>query len=162
MLVLLRGRARLLAAAPAAGVAAACAYLAWRTGDPLAYSHAQTSAHPVAPGQPLAGLTDGLAALRGDSWLEPAVGLVLLALVAVLVVALARLPAWRGPALATAGALLAPALIAGTLWSFGRYAMVAFPIYWSIQKARTGVLVATLAPTALVITMLAGTGRLTP
>jgi hypothetical protein len=156
--VLLHGRRRLLALAPVAGVALACGYLAWQTGDPLAYPHAQTSAHPVAPGRPLAALS----ALGSGDWLEPAVGLVLLVLVAVLVVALVRLPRWRGPALTTSAALLAPALLAGTLLSFGRYAMVAFPIFWSVQKARTGVLVATLAPTAVVITVLAGTGRLTP
>jgi hypothetical protein len=100
--------------------------------------------------------------LAGGDWLGAAIGLVLLLLVAVLVVTLIRLPRWRTPALTTAAAMLAPALLAGTLLSFGRYAMVAFPIYWSVQKARTGVLVATLAPTAVVITVLAGTGRLTP
>ena len=162
LLVLLKGRGRLLALSPVAGFVAACSLLAWRTGDPLAYAHAQTATHPVAPGDPWAGLAGALTALRGSDWLEAAVGLVLLLLAAVLAIGLYRLPAWRGPALATAGALLAPALLAGTLWSFGRYAMVAFPLYWSLQRARTAVLVATLAPTALVVTVLAGSGRLTP
>ena len=145
-----------------AGFGVACAYLAWITGDPFAYSHAQTAAHPVAPGHPLSALTTALTALQGRHWLEAAVGLVLLALVAILLTALLRLPRWRVPALTTALTLLGPALLAGTLWSFGRYAMVAFPIYWSVQRARTTVLVATLAPTAIVITILAGSGRLTP
>jgi hypothetical protein len=137
----------------------------WRTGDFLAFWHAQMAphAHPFSPWHPWRAVAQAWAALPfGKHWLEAAVGLALLVLVAALVVELYRLPRWRLPALAIATSLLAPAVLAGTLWSFGRYAMVAFPLYWALQRARTAVLVASLAPAALVITALAGSAQLTP
>jgi hypothetical protein len=166
VLILLPGTwRRLLAAAPLAGIGAFSLYMRVRTGDFLAYWHAQMAPHmhPFNPWHPWIAVQDALAVRPFEKhWLEAAVGLTLLVLVAVLMLEIRRLPRWRLPALAIVAAFLAPALLAGTLWSFGRYAMVAFPLYWTLQRARTPFLVAGLAPAAVVITALAGSAQLTP
>ena len=163
LLVLLpAGRARLAALAPVAGAAGFAAYLWLHTGQPLAFMKSQTLHHHVQPGAPFfAGLLAGRAADRA----EQLVGLLCLVGVVLLAWRLWRmdqLREWRLPALLAVVALLAPALVTGTLSSFGRYAMVAFPLFWAVSKMRLSVLAAAGIPAALAFTVVAGTGRLTP
>jgi hypothetical protein len=65
-----------------------------------------------------------------------------------------------GPA--TIAALLLAPLASGSLASFGRYTMVAFPIYWAAQRVPAPVLALVGLPVTLAYTVLAATGRLTP
>ena len=156
------GRARLAALGPPAGAAAFLAYLWIRTGDPLSFLHSQTGHHRVQPGTPfLAGLLSGPAYDRFDQL----AGLAMLAGVGLLCWRLwhmAELRRWRLPALLTVGALLAPALLSGTLSSFGRYAMVAFPLFWVVQRMNLARLAPAAVTAALAFTLAAGSGRMTP
>lgn len=160
LLVLLpAGRARLAALAPPAGVLAFGAYQWYVTADPLAFVHAQLAGRPhLHPLQPLGLLAAGG---RAGSW-ETAVGLAMLALIGVLIAVMVSEPRFRAGSLAIVAGLLGPALASGTLYSFGRYAMVAFPLYWTLQKAPTRWLVGVGVPAALIVTAAAGSGRLTP
>ncbi len=159
LLVLLRGRARLAALAPMLGILAFGAYLWEHTGRPSAFLDAQVSGRPhVHPFHPFDVL---LNPQQGGQW-ELATGLFFVVLVAVLVWVLAHEPTWRTPSLATVAGLLGPAVFAGTLFSFGRYAMVCFPLYWALQKAPGRLLAGVGVPVALVLTAAAGNGRLTP
>lgn len=160
LLVLLpAGRARLAALAPLAGTACFAAYEWFRTGDALTFLHAQVAGRPqLHPLRPL----DLLASTdHGGAW-ELTVGLPILALVGMLVGVLVLERRWRLPSLAVVAGFLGPALAAGTLYSFGRYAMVSFPLYWALQKATTRWLVVIGVPAALIVTAASGSGRLTP
>lgn len=163
LLVLLpAGRARLAALAPAVGAALFAGYLWLHTGHPLAFLKAQAANHYVQPGVPFFA---GLLAGRTSDRVEQLVGLLCLIGVALLAWRLWRmhqLREWRLPALLVVIALLAPPLAAGTLSSFGRYAMVAFPLFWAASRLRLAPLAAAGIPAALVFTAVAGTGRLTP
>lgn len=163
LLVLLpAGRARVAAAAPVLGAAAFGVYLWLHTGEPLAFLHSQSANHHVVAGAPFfAGLMAGRASDRA----EQLVGLLCLVGVGLLAYRLWRmdhLREWRLAALAAVVALLVPPLLAGTLSSFGRYAMVAFPLFWVVSRMRLGRLAAAGIPAALAFTVVAGTGRLTP
>lgn len=158
LLVLLpAGRARLAALAPVLGAAAFALYLWALTGDPVAFVGGQAGHHPLAVGRPLARL------LSLDP--EQVVGL------GFLVVAMAgaawlwtrrELGVWRLAGPVAVLALLAAPLASGSLASFGRYAMVAFPLYWSLQRLPAPLLLAVGLPATFAYTVLAGTGRLTP
>jgi hypothetical protein len=163
LLVLLpAGRARLAALAPLMGAAGFAIYLWFHTGQPLAFLKSQTMNHHVQPGAPFfAGLLAGRASDRA----EQVVGLLCLLGVALLAWRLwqmEQLREWRLPAVVAVVALLTPALLTGTLSSFGRYAMVAFPLFWAAQRMRLRHLAAAGIPAALAFTVVAGTGRLTP
>lgn len=162
LVMLPAGRARLAALAPVAGALGFAAFLWLHTGQPLAFLLSQTSNHHVAPGVPfLAGLVAGRAADRAEQ-------LVGLAVLAGVVLAAARLwrmqelRQWRLAGVLTVAALLAPALLSGTLSSFGRYAMVAFPLFWAIQRMDLSRLAPAAIPAALAFTVASGSGRLTP
>jgi hypothetical protein len=163
LLVLLpAGRARLAALTPVVGAAGFSAYLWFHTGQPLAFLKSQAMHHHVQPGAPFFA---GLLAGRPTDRAEQVVGL--MCLVGVLLLAwrlwrMEQLSEWRLPALLAVVALLMPALVTGTLSSFGRYAMVAFPLFWAVQRMRLGRLAAAGIPAALAFTVVAGTGRLTP
>ena len=158
LLVLLpAGRARLAALAPVAGAAAFMAYLWLLTGDPLAFTGSQAANHPLAPARPLARLLT----------LEPGelVGLAFLLAAVAAAAALGRRPdlgRWRIAGPVAVLALLAAPLASGSLASFGRYTMVAFPIYWAVQRVPAPLLGAVLLPASVVYSVLAGTGRFTP
>lgn len=157
LLLLPAGRARLAALAPVAGAAAFAAYLWMLTGDPLAFAGSQAANHSVLPGRPLARL------LTPDS--GELVGLGFLVLAAVAAIWLWRQPqlgAWRTAGPLTVLALLAAPLASGSLASFGRYTMVAFPIFWAVQRLPAPPLAAILVPATLAYSVLAGTGRFTP
>ncbi len=159
LLVLLPGRLKLLAGAPLLGLGAAAAVVWGRTGDPLALLHAQLSGRPhLHPGNPFLALVDPQA---GGQW-EVSVGLGFVAVLVVALVQLRRLEPWRLPAWATVAGLVGPALLAGTLFSLGRYLMVAFPLFWGLQRLPTRLLVGVGVPAALLVTVAAGDGRLTP
>jgi hypothetical protein len=158
LLVLLpAGRARLAALAPLVGAALFAAYLWLLTGEPLAFLGSQAANHPLAPGRPLARL------VTPDS--GELVGLAFL-LVAVAAAAWLwrrrELGAWRRAGPLAVLALLAAPLASGSLASFGRYTMVAFPIYWAVQRLPAPLLAAVLVPATLAYSVLAGTGRFTP
>ncbi len=163
LLVLLpAGRAKLAALGPPAGTAAFAVYMWIHTGRPTAFLASQAAHHHVEPGTPFFA---GLVAGRSIDRPEQVVGLLCLIGVALLAWRLWRmggLREWRLPALVAVVALLAPALMSGTLSSFGRYAMVAFPLFWVVSRMRLGRLAAAGIPASLVFTMVAGTGRLTP
>ncbi len=153
------GRARLAALTPVAGILSFCVYQWYVTGDPLAFVHAQVAGRPhLHPLQPLQTLQNPAA---GGGW-ELLVGLPALVLVVALIVVLVREPRWRAASLAVVAGFLGPVFAAGTLFSFARYAMVAFPLFWALQRAPTRFLVAAGVPAALIVTALAGNGRLTP
>ncbi|HEX6347893.1 MAG TPA: mannosyltransferase family protein [Candidatus Dormibacteraeota bacterium] len=158
LLVLLpAGRARLAALAPVLGAAAFALYLWAFSGDPLAFVGGQADHHPLAVGRPLArllsldpeqvvGLGFLLVAAAGAAWLWTR----------------RELGAWRLAGPVTVLALLAAPLASGSLASFGRYTMVAFPLSWSLQRLPAPLLLAVGLPASLAYTVLAGTGRLTP
>lgn len=162
LMLLPAGRSRLAAVAPPLGAAAFAVYLWLHTGQPLAYLQSQASHHHVATGAPFfSGLLPGNTFDRN----EQIVGLLCLVAVGLLAFRLWRmdeLREWRLPALAMVAVLLAPPLLAGTLASFGRYAMVAFPLFWAAQGMRLGRLAMAGIPAALVLTAAAGSGRLAP
>ena len=58
--------------------------------------------------------------------------------------------------------LLAPPVAAGTIASFARYAMVAFPIYWPLRRLPGWLVLAVEAPIAVIWTVFTTTARLTP
>lgn len=157
MLALLRGRARWLAVAPVLGMGGVMALFWWISGDPLAYSHSQAVNHALPLGHPWQGLTH-----PGNEQREYAVGLLMLGFVGALCLLLPRLPSLRWPSALTVAGLVLPALVGGALASFGRYAMVAFPLFWVLQRLPGWALAVILGPSALVITVLAGSGRLAP
>jgi hypothetical protein len=151
------GRARLAAAAPILGAAAFAVYLWLQTGDVLAFVGSQADHHPLAVGRPLARL------LTPDA--GQLVGLAFLLLAAPAAWWLWRrrqLGRWRVAGPATIAALLLAPLASGSLASFGRYTMVAFPIYWAAQRVPAPVLALVGLPVTLAYTVLAATGRLTP
>jgi len=153
------GWARLAALAPVAGVLFFGGYQWYVTGDPLAFVHAQMAGRPhMHPLQPFQALDHPGA---GGGW-ELLVGLLALVLVVALIAVLVLEPRWRVASLAVVAGFLGPVLAAGTVFSLGRYAMVAFPLYWALQRAPTRFLVAAGVPAALLVTALAGNGRLTP
>jgi len=151
------GRARLAAAAPVLGAAAFAVYFWLQTGNALAFVGSQADHHPLAVGRPLARL------------LTPDAGQLLGLAFLVLAVPAAwwlwrrrELGRWRSAGPATIGALLLAPLASGSLASFGRYAMVAFPVYWALQRVPAPLLVMVGAPATLACTVLIATGRLTP
>lgn len=154
-LLLPAGRARLIALGPVAGVLAVFAYFWALSGDPLAYLHSQSANHAV--GSPLEALLGRLPERNADLF-----GLGMLAVITLLALELRGLRRFRGPSIAVVAGLLAPVLAAGAIYSIGRYAMVAFPIYWSLQRLPTLLLAAVLLPASMVIAALVGSGRLTP
>ena len=163
LLVLLpAGRARLAALAPVLGTAGFVVYLWLHTGQPLAFLDSQAAHHHVAPGTPF---YMGLLGVTGADRAEQLVGLLFVPVVALLAWRLWRmeqLGEWRLPAVVTVVALLAPVLLSGTLASFGRYAMVAFPLFWAVQRLNLARLAPVAIPAALAFTAVAGTGHLTP
>ena len=155
------GWARLAALGPPLGLVLFSAYLWIVTGDPLALAHSQMSHPHVAVWQPWTGVAEALRqTARGGG--ELTFELLFLPVLAGLVVALTRLDRWRGAALAMALAMIGPVLLAGTLNSLCRYAMVVFPLYWQAARLPTWVLAGIGIPAAVIVTMLASTGRLTP
>ena len=156
LLVMLRGRQRLLALAPVVGVAVVMVYFFAISGDFFAYSHSQHVNHGLPIGRPWEALMPG--PQRGE-WVF---GLAMLAFVAILCLGLRHLDRLRRVSAVTVAGLLLPALAGGAIPSFGRYAMVAFPLYWVLQLLPGRVLALLLGPSALLVTVLAGSGRLTP
>ncbi len=158
LLVLLpAGRARLAAFGPVAGAAAFGLYLWAFSGDPLAFVGGQADHHPLAVGRPLARL------LTADPVQVLGLAFVVLAVAAAGWLWTRRdLGAWRRAGPVTIAALLAAPLVSGSLASFGRYTMVAFPVYWFVQRLPTPLLLAVGPPATFAYTVLAGTGRLTP
>ena len=162
MLVLLRpGRPRIAAAAPVLGTLAVAAYLGWHTGHPLALPTAFFSHGNLSPGRPWGLVQTALLWARYGDWQQVAELPILVAVVALLVL-LARESRWRAPALATALALLVAPVAAGTVSSFARYSMVAFPIYWPLRRRPLALVLAVEIPVSLVWTVFATTGHLTP
>ena len=157
LLLLPAGRARLAALTPVLGATAFALYLWAFSGDPLAFVGGQTDHHPLAVGRPLAWL------LSGDPVQLVGLGFLLVAGAAAAWLANRRdLGAWRLAGPVTVVALLVAPLASGSLSSFGRYTMVAFPVYWSLQRLPAPLLLALGLPATLAYTVLAGTGRLTP
>jgi hypothetical protein len=157
LLLLPAGRARLAALAPVAGAAAFGAYLWLLTGDPLAFAGSQAAHHSVVPGHPLARL------LTPDSGELVGLGFVVVAAAAAIWLwRRQELGAWRTAGPLAVLALLAAPLASGSLASFGRYTMVAFPIYWAVQRLPAALLAGVLVPATLAYSVLAGTGRFTP
>ena len=151
------GRARLAAAAPVLGAAAVAVYLWLHTGNLLAFVGSQADHHPLAVGRPLARL------LTPDAGQLLGLGFLVLAVAAAWWLWRRRgLGPWRVAGPATIGGLLLAPLASGSLASFGRYTMVAFPIYWALQRVPTPVLALVGLPLTLGYTVLAATGRLTP
>jgi len=151
------GRARLAALAPCLGAAGFAGYLWIITGTPTAFLASQVAHHPVRPGVPFAQVLSGRP--------EELVGLAFLAGVALLAWQLWRLESlgpWRAAAMALVVAMLLPPIASGTLSSFGRYAMAAFPLFWAAARTRLAPVAAAGIPASLALTMAAGTGRLTP
>ena len=149
------GRAGLVLLGPLAGIGAVFLIFWGLSGDPLAYLHSQSANHAV--GSPVAALLGQLPERNADLFaLGMLVATVLLAL------QLRRLGQFRAPAIATVVGFLAPALAAGAIYSIGRYAMVAFPIFWSLQRLPNRVLVLILGPACVLVAAFAGSGRLTP
>ncbi len=162
LLVLLApGRRRLAAAAPAIGTLLVAAYLGLRTGDPLALPVAFFSHGNLSPGRPWGLLQTALLWARYGDWQQVAELPVLLGVLGLLV-QLTRERRWRAPALATALTLLVAPMAAGTVSSFARYAMVAFPIYWPLRRWSPVLVLAIEVPVAIVWTVFASTGHLTP
>jgi len=162
MLILLRpGRRRLAALAPGAGTLLVAAYLGLHTGQPLALPRAFFSHGNLSPGRPWGLLQTALLWARYGDWQQVAELPILVGVVALLVL-LARDPRWRPPALATTLSLLAAPLAAGTVSSFARYSMVAFPIYWPLRRWPLALVLAVEAPIAIAWTVFASTGHLTP
>jgi hypothetical protein len=151
------GRGRLAALGPVLGAAVFAVYLWLLTGNAFAFVGSQATNHPLAIGRPLARLFT----------LDPAE---LLGLAFLLVAAAAawwlwrqrQLGPWRVAGSVTLAALLLPPLASGSLASFGRYTMVAFPTYWAVQRVPGPLLALVGVPATLAYTILAGTGRLTP
>jgi len=158
LLVLLpAGWARLAALGPLPGPALFATYLWAHTGRPLGFLASQAGHHPLAVGHPFGRL------LTLDPVEVLGFGFLLLAVAAAVWLATRpELGAWRVAAPVTIGALLLPSLASGSLASFGRYSMAAFPIYWALQRVPTRLLVLAVAPTTLACTVLTATGRLTP
>ena len=157
LLLLPAGRPRLAALAPVLGAAAFALYLWSFSGDALAFVGGQAGHHPLAVGRPLARV------LSGDP--VQLVGLGFLVVAGAGAVWLWRrrdLGAWRLAGPVSVVALLVAPLASGSLASFGRYTMVAFPVYWFVQRWPAPLLLAIGLPATLAYTVLAGTGRLTP
>jgi hypothetical protein len=152
------GRPRLAAGAPVIAAAGFAGFLWVRTGTPFAYFISQAVNHPVHPGFPaVAGLTSG----RADEF----VGLAFLVIAALLTHRLWRmreLGRWRVPSLLLVGGLLVPPLSSGTLSSYGRYAAVAFPLFWAASTLRLARLAPFAVPAGAVVAMGCGIGHLTP
>jgi hypothetical protein len=162
MLVLLApGRRRLAAAAPALGTLLVGAYLGLHTHRPLALPEAFFSHGNLAPGHPWGLVQTALLWARYGDWQQVA-ELPVLAAVLGLVVLLTQERRWRAPALVTTLVLLAAPLAAGTVSSFARYAMVAFPVYWPLRRWPLLAVLAVEVPIALVWTVFTTTAHLTP
>lgn len=155
------GPRRLAALAPAAGTALVAAFLAVHTGDPWALPTAFFSHGNLSPGRPWGLLQTALLWAQYGDWQQVAELPVLLGVLALLVL-LARQKTWRGPALATSISLLVAPIAAGTVSSFARYAMVAFPIYWPLRRWPLLLVLGVEAPVAVAWTVFATTGHLTP
>ncbi|HEX6547837.1 MAG TPA: mannosyltransferase family protein [Candidatus Dormibacteraeota bacterium] len=162
LLILLPGGWRKLAAlAPAAGMAAFAIFLWVHAGHAVAFAHSQTANHHLQFGSSPFNLV-----LAGNP--QAVVGLLALIAAGLLLWRLQRMPElgrlgrWRWAAVAMVVALLAPPLAAGTLVSFGRYAIVAFPLFWAVASLRVRPLAVVAIPAAAVVTFGAGTGVLTP
>jgi hypothetical protein len=151
------GRARLAALAPVLGAAAFAIYLWLLTGDALAFVGSQAAHHPLAVGRPLARLlTADPAQLVGLAFLLVAAG------AGWWLWRRRELGRWRVAGPLTVGALLLAPLASGSLASFGRYTMLAFPVYWAVQRVPAPLLAMVAVPATLAYTVLAATGRLTP
>jgi mannosyltransferase PIG-V len=162
MIVLLGpGRRRLAAVAPALGTALVAALLAINTGNPLALPIAFFSHGNLSPGRPWGLLQTATLWARYGDWQQVAELPVLLG-VAALLVLLGRERHWRAPALATSLSLLVAPIGAGTVSSFARYAMVAFPIYWPLRRWPLLAVLAVEVPVAVAWTVFATTAHLTP
>ena len=163
LLVLLGpGIRRLAALAPAVGTAAVAVYLGWHTGNPLALPIAFFSHGNLSPGRPWGLLQTALLWARYGDWQQVAELPVLLGVAALLVLLARDRRPWRAPALATAHALLAAPVAAGTVSSFARDSMVAFPVYWPLRRWAVPLALAVEVPVAIVWTVFASTGHLTP
>lgn len=155
------GRRRFLALTPLAAPLLFGGYLAWHTSRAGALLSAFFGHGHLSPGRPWDAFVTAATWARYGDWQQLAEVPVLIVVVA-LVVLLGRSPRWRRPALATAAALLLPPLLAGTISSFARYAMVAFPIYWPLRRFALPAILAVEVPVAIVWTAFSATGHLTP
>ncbi|HEX6488911.1 MAG TPA: mannosyltransferase family protein [Candidatus Dormibacteraeota bacterium] len=154
------GVGRLAAAAPLLGPILVGAYLGVHTGTPLALPMAFFGHGNLSPGRPWGLVQTALTWARYGDWQQLAEIPVFIAAV-VLAIAAGREERWRGPAIATSVALLVPPVLAGTISSFARYAMVAFPLYWPLRVQLLPLLLVE-APVAIAWTVFATTGHLTP
>ena len=161
LLLLPRWRTRWAALAPVAGFLLFAGYLWVHTGSPVALVRGSTDHGNLSPGQPWRALDTAFLWARYGDWQQVA-ELPVVAVVLVLVLLVAREPRWRAGAVAVSAVLVFPPLLAGTVSSFARYAMVAFPAYWPLRRVPLWAVLAVEVPVCVVWTAFAATGHLTP